>query len=207
MIRGPQVWPESFNKWGDEVSANVGGSGADFGNGTDCDRSPLFRATTPLLRVVVHLRDTCWTQVIDTTHTHTHTYKTRQKRSRRRRRRGGGGGAERARERERERKKSTWPFYRFFSSVHCCHSDMVFFRSWATKGKKTLAHAGINNERAFCVNVKNSTDPPLFFSNFLPFLSLSLSLSLSLAFLISLLLFYFFFILRCILIFFFFPLQ
>ena len=57
---------------------------------------------------------------------------------------------------------------------------MVFFRSWATKGKKTLAHAGINNERAFCVNVKNSTDPPLFFSNFLPFLSLSLSLSLSL---------------------------
>ena len=204
MIRGPQVWPESFNKWGDEVSANVGGSGADFGNGTDCDRSPLFRATTPLLRVVVHLRDTCWTQVIDTTHTHTHTKRDRKEAEEEEEEVVEEEESEREREREKG-KKSTWPFYRFFSSVHCCHSDMVFFRSWATKGKKTLAHAGINNERAFCVNVKNSTDPPLFFSNFLPFLSLSLSLSL--AFLISLLLFYFFFILRCILIFFFFPLQ
>ena len=97
------------------------------------------------------------------------------------------------REREREKgKKSTWPFYRFFSSVHCCHSDMVFFRSWATKGKKTLAHAGINNERAFCVNVKNSTDPPLFFSNFLPFLSLSLSLSRFSYFVITILFFFYF---------------
>jgi len=105
MIRGPQVWPESFNKWGDEVSANVGGSGADFGNGTDCDRSPLFRATTPLLRVVVHLRDTCWTQVIDTTHTHTHIQNETEKKQKKKKKRWWRRSRASKRERERKEKK------------------------------------------------------------------------------------------------------
>ena len=91
---------------------------------------------------VVDIRDTCWTRVIDT------TQNDQQKR-------------ERERERERKMKKHL-AILPFLSSVHCCHSDMVVFRSWTTKGKKTLAHAAINNERAFCVNVKNSTDPPFF---------------------------------------------
>ena len=93
---------------------------------------------------VVDIRDTCWTRVIDTTQ-----------------------NDQQKRERERERKmKKHLAILPFLSSVHCCHSDMVVFRSWTTKGKKTLAHAAINNERAFCVNVKNSTDPPFFFLYF-----------------------------------------
>ena len=87
---------------------------------------------------------------------------------------------ERERERERERKmKKHLAILPFLSSVHCCHSDMVVFRSWTTKGKKTLAHAAINNERAFCVNVKNSTDPPFFsyiFFSFFFFISFILAL-------------------------------
>ena len=137
MIRGPQVWPESFNKWGDEVSANVGGSGADFGNGTDCDRSPLFRATTPLLRVVVHLRDTCWTQVIDTTHTHTHIQnETEKKQKKKKKKRWWRRRRASERERERKEKKALGHFTVSFPA------SIVAIRTWSSfargpqKGRK-----------------------------------------------------------------------